>query len=322
MRNVNRSDVTCPVRPDGKTYTVRGHLTGPTGSLQPGSTAATASLYLHGLSFGEFFWRFQGTGGYNYSQAAALDGQVSVTIDRLGYGESDKPAGNAICLGSQADVANQIVGELKHGSYSVGNGGSPKSFAKVALVGHSYGGQIAEVAAYSFHQVDGLVVVGFSDKVQSRLLKDNSVYAAKVCAAGGTPPYGVGRSDYASLGSPAGAPKALFSATDTNPQVLAHAQPLLSVDPCGDLASVAPGFPQDLAHVGAVDVPVLVVTGGSDKLFPPPAGASQAALFTGSPSVTQTTIAGSGHAYTLEHTHAALEHDIDSWLDAHVLSRS
>ena len=82
----------------------------------------------------------------------------------------------------------------------------------------------------------------------------------------------------------------------------------------------------DLNRVAGITVPVLIVSGGSDALLPPPAAPNQATLFTGSGSVTFRTIPDTAHAVTLEAAHAVtLEagHDdlvrvISTWLGQHV----
>ena len=103
------------VRRDGGTYTVRGHLTAPKKGKRSGVT-----LYLHGLGLGEWLWNFQPVKSYNFVAGMARAGHASVSVDRLGYGASDKPPdGKSLCIGSQADVAHQIVGQLKAGSYTV-----------------------------------------------------------------------------------------------------------------------------------------------------------------------------------------------------------
>ena len=80
-------------------------MTGPAKGKRPGVT-----LYLHGLGLGEWLWNFQPVKSYNFVAGMARAGHVSVTIDRLGYGASDKPPdGKSVCIGSQADVAHQIV---------------------------------------------------------------------------------------------------------------------------------------------------------------------------------------------------------------------
>jgi len=305
VRNVNRSKVACAS--DGKTYSVRGHIVAP--AHEP---TKAATLYLHGLSFGEFFWNFQGNRDYNYATAQAKEGNTSVVIDRLGYGSSDKLNGNNVCVGSRADMAHQMVLALRSGTYQVDRGPTP-SFSTVALAGHSYGGQIAQVEAYSFGDIDGLVVMGYSDRVQSALLKANAAYAAKVCATGGLRVGGAGPAGYAPFGPPKGAPNALFhSAT---PAVQNAVIPSLTIDPCGDTASFSAAVKVDLANVANIHVPVLLITGANDKLFPPPAGPDQASLFTGSRKVTQTTLPDAAHAFTFERAHHQLVETVDRWLD-------
>ena len=136
--------------PDGAAYTVRGHLTAPAKGKRAGVT-----LYLHGLGLGEWLWNFQPVKSYNFVAGMARTGHASVTVDRLGYGASDKPPdGKSICIGSQADVAHQIVGQLKAGSYTV-QGGKARKFKRVGLVGHSAAGQISITEAYTYAGPEG-----------------------------------------------------------------------------------------------------------------------------------------------------------------------
>ena len=51
-------DAASPCTPDGGTYTVRGHLTGPAGASGQGKPRGV-TLYLHGLGLGEWLWNFQ-----------------------------------------------------------------------------------------------------------------------------------------------------------------------------------------------------------------------------------------------------------------------
>jgi len=310
VENVNRSKVACAS--DGATYTVRGHIVGPTKELRR-ETANGATLYLHGLSFGEFFWDFAQAQNYDFATKQAMAGQVSVVIDRLGYGSSDKPEGNSICVGSRADIAHQIVLDLRAGSYEVTPSGQAPKFSRVVLAGHSYGGQIAQVAAYSFGDIDGLMVIGYADRVQSQVLRDNAAYAATVCASGGLRVGGAGPAGYAPFGPPEGAAAALFNSAD--PAVQSAALQLLTIDPCGDTASFGPAVAVDLVNVPSIEVPVLIIAGGSDALFPVPAGPDQASLFTGAASVEQVTLPAFAHAVTLERAYApSALRPLNDWL--------
>src|SRR2546425_322213 len=70
------------------------------------------TLYLHGLGFGKWFWHFYPGSALDFATRLAEQGHASVIIDRLGYGDSDRPDGNQSCIGVQADIAHQIVGQL------------------------------------------------------------------------------------------------------------------------------------------------------------------------------------------------------------------
>jgi len=315
VRNVNRSRVACPS--DGKTYTVRGHLVAPAGTLRGGPTR-TATLYLHGLGFGEFFWDFTAVGGYDYAAAQARAGQVSVVVDRLGYGASSRPDGNAICVGSRADIAHQMVTDLRSGHYTLG-GRTPVRFGRIVLAGHSYGAQIAQVEAYSFGGINGLVLIGYADRVQSLAAQISLAYANLTCAAGGRRVTPRGPAHYTSFGFAPAAPKALFA--DVGEGVLKAALPRLSIDPCGDDASFAKAVPVDLRNLRRVHVPVLIVEGAADALFPPPAARNQAALFTGARSVSTTVVPLAGHAITLERHHRVLERAVRLFLRTRITNQ-
>lgn len=309
VQNINRSDVPCAS--DGRTYTVRGRIVGPADDIRARRIGA-ATMYLHGLSFGEFFWDFRQAKGYDYAHEQATRGQVSVVIDRLGYGSSDKVDGNAVCVGSRADMTHQMVQQLRSGDYQTSPSGRTPKVRDVYLAGHSYGGQIAQVEAYSFGDIAGLVVIGYSDRVQSDVLKASAAYAAGVCATGGVPVGGGGPTGYAPFGPPSGAAAALFNSA--RPRVRQAGLTQLTVDPCGDTASFAAATEIDLARIGSVRVPVLVVGGGQDALFPKPAARDQVSLFTGSRDVTGRTLARTAHAFTLEQSHQQFANVVRRWL--------
>src|SRR5256714_6526916 len=121
--NSDTSGAPCnPARPsDGRTYTVRGHLTGPRAALLAQRSGAV-TLYLFGYEGGEWNWDLKNVSGYDYAAEMARLGHVSLTIDELCYGASGHPNGNDTCMGAQADVAHQIVSQLRAGNYTFGSG--------------------------------------------------------------------------------------------------------------------------------------------------------------------------------------------------------
>jgi pimeloyl-ACP methyl ester carboxylesterase len=256
VKNTNTTNVPC--MPDGATYTVRGHLTAPSKGKRSGVT-----LYLHGLGLGEWLWNFQPVKSYNFVRGMARAGHVSVTIDRLGYGSSDKPvSGKTVCIGSQADIAHQIVGQLKTGSYGATQ---TRKFKKVAIAGHSAAGQISITEAYTYGDVKALAVVGFSF---SNLPRANNEFGFEriACDAGGDPVPGL--TNYGFFGrTDAGFRSTMFRSA---PKAVQDAAVKLHYpDPCGDNYSLIPAIQRQPASAGKVKVPVLVVCGNKDVLYAP-----------------------------------------------------
>jgi len=298
VTNTNESKLACST--DGGSYTVRGHLIGTKAELR--SPRAT-TLYLHGLGLGEFFWNYKVVKGLDFAADLAERGHVSVTINRLGYQSSGKPQGLGSCIGGQADIAHQIIGDLKSGKY---RGSLTPKFKRVGLIGHSAGGQIAEVEGYSFGDAAAIGVLAYADQGFSPFQLELAAGAKAVCDAGGEPSNETsGPGGYAKLGqTKQQGREAFFSSASKKVQF--ETLNILTANPCGDLASYAAAPATDLANLGAIKVPVLTVQGGKDALFPVPDVKTQSTLFTGSSKVTYAELPKSGHALTLESEHLKL----------------
>jgi pimeloyl-ACP methyl ester carboxylesterase len=310
VRNVNASGVPCAT--DGRTYTVHGHLTGPASALA-GHSAGSASLYLHGLEVGEWFWRFDAVPGYDHVREMAAGGHVSVTIDRLGYGASGQPPGTLSCVGGQASVAHQIVQDLRSGNYAADGGAV--AFRRVALLGHSLGGAVTQIEAYSFQDVDAVGVLSYSDPALTPEQLAGTLSWGSTCLAGGRK-------------SPAGAPGYSYLTPSVQayqqdflgqspPDVLAAATPMRAINPCGDMVSLTEATAIDPVRLGAIHVPVLTLAGTNDRVFDVNRARYQGKLFTGSPDVTTDILEGATHGLTLEPTAAQFRDDLGSWLSAH-----
>jgi len=315
VQNVNRSLLPCAT--DGREYRIRGHIVGPRGGLR---NADAATLYLHGLEAGEFFWT-QEAYGASFVERQARDGHVSVVIDRLGYDSSGKPDGFQSCLGGQADIANQIVDQLRDGDYAVGGRRSAPSFEQVVLGGHSVGGLLTELTAISFDNVDGIIVASYSDTVLSDAAKAAAAANARMCAAGGTRTEGGAfPGGYAPFAPTLAGFQAAFFLSAT-PDLVDATSELRNLNPCGDTGTFMAGAQTNVRFIGQIKVPVLVIIGEEDALFPPPAGPTQAALFTGTQDVTLRTLSPSSHAVTVEQTAPQFSRQISRWLDDHGFGR-
>jgi pimeloyl-ACP methyl ester carboxylesterase len=312
VRNTNTSQFACAS--DGGTYQVKGHITGPASVLASASKKKKrpqgTTLYLHGLGVGEWLWYFPAVSSVNYALQQAKAGHVSVTVDRLGYGASSRPPdGNKICIGSEADIAHQIVQALKNGSYAV-TAGMPRKYKRVALAGHSAAGEISILEAYSYRDVSALIVVAFSF---SNLPAANITFGNQrnACQAGVPAEPGVPGSYQLFGRTPAEFQQSFFhSATKA---VRDAATPLHKPDPCGDNVSLTEALNKQAAGARKIKVPALVICGAKDVLYAPFGCELQATRFA-SRDKKSVIVSNAGHGLPLEKPARTFREKLDGWL--------
>src|SRR4051794_25529485 len=290
VQNTDTSQVPC--QSDGASYVVRGHLTGP-------RSARAVTLYYEGFESGEWNWRFRRVPGYDYAAELAKLGHASVTIDQVGYGASGHPEGWLTCFGAQADIAHQIVEQLRR-----------RGFQKVVLAGHDIGGAMAEIEAYSYHDVDGLMLFTWQDQGQTPYLLQTFADANARCAAAGDPAYVYfpHLEDWPLL------------MPNSEPAVVAGAVASRLPNPCG-LVSGGPGAvffngapSQTGRGLSTIDVPVLLVLGALDPVFTRDGFEQQAGHFSGSPDVTSVLMDGTGHFEMLDRNARSFRALVARWL--------
>jgi pimeloyl-ACP methyl ester carboxylesterase len=313
VQNTNTSGVPCPS--DNAYYTVRGHLVGPQ-SVLAGPEPRAVTLYLGGEDAGEWNWRLTAVPGYDWPAQMAQLGHVSLTIDMLGYGASGHPDGEQSCWGSQADVAHQIITQLRGPSYTVDRG-APVKFQKVALAGHDAGGAIAEIEAYSYKDIDGLALVTYADQGFTPLLMERFARAGTVCAAGGEPAYPGGPGGYYYMERPDEYQPDLFY--DADPAVIYAVIRLRERNPCGGIAWATPALTINPVRDAEITPPVLLVIGREDKIWTQDGWALQKGHFTGSSDVTAVSIPGTGHYPMFERTLPQFRAIFSDWLTGHDL---
>lgn len=121
---------------------------------------------------------------YDFATQLAERGHTSVIVDRLGYGASDKPPGNATCFGSEADVAHQMVQALRNGTCQTGSD-EPAKFSKVNIGGASVGGLISHIEAYTFSDVDAVINMSWGDFAATPFTIQELADVLSRCAQGG-----------------------------------------------------------------------------------------------------------------------------------------
>lgn len=311
VTNVNRSLVPCLA--DGSAVALVGRLVAPAALLARPKRPATVTLYLHEFSFGKWFWDFP-VQAYDYAKTEARAGHASVLIDRLGYGQSSHPDGYSTCVGADADEAHQMAMQLHAGTYKLA-GATARAFQHIVIAGHSGGAMAAEIEAYSFGGVDGLIVFAHVDGDPTPLGTSEGLQEGSVCALGGQSAFAGGPGGYAYFGQTAAAWESDYF-EGAAPSIVAEAVPRRHRDPCGDVYSFAEAVFLDHLYVPRIRVPVLLLYGLSDALFAQPAGGrDQRAEFSGSRGAALDYFAGCGHALTLEYCAPAVRADVSGWLD-------
>ena len=308
VRNTNTTDAACAS--DGGTYRVKGLLVGPASAFASGRAPAV-TIYLHGFSFGgKFLWSFKPVNGYDLPVEFAKRGHVSLSIDRLGYDDSPHPQGLLNCLGSSADVVHQIVQQLR---------GGPMRFGKVFLAGHDTGGAVAEIEAYTYNDIDGLVVWGWADQGFSQWVLDRFPERSAFCARGGE-----GAESGAPLGGYFHWPITEQEVRDDvgahmDPDVLDAAVAMRNRNPCGDLLSAATvaNYHEVSGRLGQIDVPVLLIYSDGDIIFTREGAEQQRAHFTGTDDLTWVMLRDAGHFPMLEERARDHRQVLLDWLEDH-----
>jgi pimeloyl-ACP methyl ester carboxylesterase len=293
---------------DGATYTIRGHITGPQAAFASGNAHAI-TVYLFGYEAGEWNWDLKGVPGYDYAAEMAKQGQVSLTLDELGYGASGHPAnGNETCEGAEADITHQIVQKLRHREYTLGEYPTI-SFSKIALAGHDVGGAVAEIEAYSYNDIDGLILVSFADQGFTPYIIERSTIASFDTCTESASGYAHFISDHEFRTLP-------FYNTD--PRVIEAADALREANPCGIIRS-APNsvLVDDRAHASQIAIPVLIVFGNNDTLVTSRQGQEeQEDDFSGSRDKRTVFIPESGHFVMFSKTAPLFDATISGWLSS------
>jgi pimeloyl-ACP methyl ester carboxylesterase len=304
VQNVNGSLLPCAA--DGKRYVLRGHLVGPRKQLRR-PRVGVVTVYVHDFTTGGWFWRFPDR-RYDHVGNLARAGHVSLVLDRLGYDDRHDVEGTATCLGAQADMLHQVVQRIRTGDY---RSTSVRPRARdVVVAGHAVGAAIAELEAASFDDVDGLVLMSWSDSGPSLRAVQEAAVQTQACLAGGDPR--VERPGYAYFGQSRRDFRELLFHSAT-PVVQRRAAALRNPDPCGDALTLGPMVAENNLLSRSVDVPVLLLFGAEDVLNRPEAAELQQHGYRPGSDVTAQVLPGTGSALPLEQTAPRTRRLVSSW---------
>ncbi|MGH3355925.1 MAG: alpha/beta fold hydrolase [Nocardioidaceae bacterium] len=304
---VNRNRSLLPCAADGRRYRLRAHLVGPPARLTRG-VVPVMSVYIHDITTTGSFWGPRRFPRYDFVRRMAAAGHVAVVVDRLGYGASPHPDGMHTCLGAQADMVQQVVSAVRSGRYTSPTW-HPKA-RRVALVGHSVGAGIAQLAAASFRGVHGLVLMSWSDLGVSQLAVSESEAQHRACAL--TLATGADR-HYARFGRSRRVYRAMLFVTAPR-RVQRWATRRWVPDPCGDAVTLAQLAAANTGAAHLVDVPVLLLFGERDALNRPEAADLHRSVYGPDVRVSTRTFTGTGNALPLERAAPGVRAAVSRWL--------
>ena len=149
---------------DGNVYTIVGYAYSQNGNANNvkdcGSKRHTIQVLLAGATYSHRYWDAATINGIDYSYARYMAGQcyTVLALDRLGTGESSYPAsGDFVTKDTEADALSQILTSLR-----TKNNPLERRYARIVLVGHSFGSFLAEYTLGVYPDAaDALVATGW-----------------------------------------------------------------------------------------------------------------------------------------------------------------
>ncbi|MFI5561886.1 alpha/beta hydrolase [Amycolatopsis japonica] len=94
----------------------------------------------------------------SFRKAANNAGYATLAVDRVGSGRSSKPLSGLLTASAQANAVHHAIQSMRTGTLGA-------RFDKIVLVGHSLGSATTLIEAATFHDVDGVVITGFTHRI-------------------------------------------------------------------------------------------------------------------------------------------------------------
>lgn len=243
-RSVVIEPVSVPV--SGQTWTLKGELCGP-------AQASSVQVLLSGATYGRIYWNFDmAPDRYSYVRRAAERGIATLNVDRLGIGDSTHPAPELITTATQARLTSMLVKGLREGTFGA-------RFAKVGLLGHSYGSVVALAEAGTFRDVDGVALTGLTHAVSQGFARD---FFASLAPARLVEPRFAGL-PLGYLTSRPGTRSGFYDVSNADRSVIKRDEQTKQTYTDGENTT----FPTALPQSFNITAPVLVMVGDRDSFF-------------------------------------------------------
>lgn len=221
-----------------------------------GKPASVLQILVPGATYDRSYWDFPGFDGrYSYVAQAARAGQATLAIDPIGVGKSSLPVGWQVSAPSAARALHEVVQAARGGFLG-------SDWAKVVLVGHSFGSLTAMLEAGTYRDVDGLLISGASHAPGPGGI-GLIVGAVRPAAQDPVTVPSVPAGDVSYLSVPGVRASAFHAPGDSDPRVVAADEASRVAGTVGILATIPVFIPATFD----ISTPVLVANGGADKVF-------------------------------------------------------
>ena len=292
----------------GHSYTIHGELVRPRAGC-----SRSVLLAMHGLSYASWAWDFPlQPSRYSVAQALAERGYALLAVDRLGYassegaGMADHPNGYTLTAEAYGDMAAQMAKQLRAGTYT---GAHPVSFQHVGLIGHSAGSEDIELAAaLNPGLFDVLIPTAYTHEPfvdNNWLLREWS--QDNIRAATSDYEYFETNRQIRAMD--------MYNLANADPRVVAWDNAHANLTPSAEIFSMGPQFSRFV--LPAIQIPVLVVLGDKDALFPGTQGPNEMLWFAGTSDKTLIRLPNDGHAFMLQKDGPVANAAIANWLSKH-----
>ncbi len=224
----------------------------------PPGGAHTVMVLMSGSNFNGTYWDFPYEPQiYNFRRAMNTAGYATLVVDRLGNGASTHPQPETLTATATAQDLHDIVRDARQGL----DGAAP--FGKVVTVGHSLTSGTSIMEATTYHDVDGIVLTGYSHAVN--VPGTLSVIATYHSSANDPEFAGRGMDPGYLTTRPGTRIHDFFDPGDVDPAVLAldeKDKEVFSLTEYPDgMVSTLPGMSN------FITAPVLIVVGGRDRML-------------------------------------------------------
>ncbi len=270
---------------------------GAAGGAGPPSCTSSVLLLLHDVSYATYQWDFPyAPERYSMARILAAAGYPTVAVDLPGHGSTDGGDGTRIHVALYADVTAQVISQLRAGNYRTFDGQPAPRFGTVGLVGAGIGTEVAELVAADDPEVAVLVGTGYTHFPSREFLRDYATWEL---------PQTVGKPYTYFGGLPERRAKYMYDTRLADTTVVKKDTALSQNSPSGLILTMM--SQPSRAVMGSIGVPVLLLLGEQDYIFPAAHAQDELALFAGAADKTMTVVGRAGHSLFL-HTNAPDSH--------------